>query len=138
MSKKDKSVVDVDKNFDLIILLLFIATCIDILREMLALCINHERGKMKWVINILKLNILFSIANIIILNYFRLSHSGRVCSGDYKLESDPKELYIEKRGLFLLVVLIIEWALIFLVGVGIGITFLYSRNKNKSKRTVAR
>ena len=87
----------------MIIYLLFLCGLIDVIRVILKALTRHRKGFFLWVNRVLSLNIIFNLVNIGILNYVRLKHSGRVCSGDFRPESDPLDSYLFLRGTFLLV-----------------------------------
>lgn len=72
------------------------------------IAIYHHQVKI--VRKVLKLKDLVSLAVIIILHFFRLSHAGSVCSGDYPL-SDSTD-YLMYRGYFFLILLYGIWLII--------------------------
>ena len=107
---------DVFSEFNLIGILLMLAASLDIMRIITKHYLGtHSRKKgICYYLNlVLTLNILFNIANIIILSIFRLNHNGRVCSGDLRDEkSDDDDSYILIRGTFYLVLVFVHWIII--------------------------
>lgn len=99
----------------MICIMLIGAAFVDIIRVCFKFYLARHRTKCIYYISLfLTLNILFNITNIIVLNIFRLSHNGRVCSGDF-LTSKDKEYYSQFliiRGTFFIILIIVHWSLI--------------------------
>lgn len=68
---------------------------------------------MYWISIILTINLLFNIVNLVLLTYFRLSHDGRVCSGDYNSE-DSIDDYLVIKGALYLVLVFVYWIFVFI------------------------
>lgn len=58
------------------------------------------------------LNDLLAIFSMLLLHGYRLSHTGKVCSGDYAIEENDKSEYLSLRGRLLLMHLFIIWIII--------------------------
>lgn len=63
------------------------------------------------------INCTFLIIDFVFMQLWRLSKTGRVCSGDYLTgdeTKEEKEKYVLTEGLFLKVIIIVSYSIIFL------------------------
>ena len=71
-----------------------------------------------------KLNILLGVGCVILLHIYRLSESGKICSGDYLSEAEMIELqssYLVNRGNLMWMYILIFWSAL---GVSVCITLV--------------
>ena len=100
------------------------ATILDALREFLAAL--FFKFNLIWLsipICLLNLNGFVQFAAMIINHVYRLNHGGKVCSGDYLTKDElltpgNQLLYLDSRGFFLWVLLVIYWIIFGLVCLG--------------------
>ncbi|CDW87152.1 UNKNOWN [Stylonychia lemnae] len=52
---------------------------------------------------------ILAFVTMIVLHCYRLSHSGKVCSGTFRLSNDNSEHYLTNRGLLLLAHIVMIW-----------------------------
>jgi len=105
--------VDVGKEFQVFLTLGFgflLAAFILGLAHLLT-CIGYWRRLILIVIS-RALSFLFVLAVVIAAHFVRLMHPGRVCSGDFVKSEEAKKHYLEQRGLFMLIFLIVSWVTI--------------------------
>lgn len=73
---------NVTARFDLLLILLIISSSLDLLYEVAAIGAAYHKA-LKIFKKVLRVKDLLGIAVIVLLHLFRLSHSGRVCSGSF-------------------------------------------------------
>ena len=78
-----------------------------------------------------KLNLLFGAGCMFFMHYYRLSHGGKVCSGDYLMENPDRnqEQYLLERGELMWWYIVTFWSVMgLLVAIGVGIAIATIRS----------
>ncbi len=85
-----------------------IGSGLDLIYEMIGI-VSIYHPNFKVIRKVLKLKDVISLAVIVLLHFFRLSHSGSVCGGDYTSTSSDSTEYLLYRGYFFLILLYSIW-----------------------------
>ena len=107
---------NVSNRFSFVILLYFLFfafSCVLNIVKIYELKINKvifpNIGVARWLKDIL------AIVAMILLHMYRLSHTGRVCAGAFKVGDESDESYLIKRGILLFAHLLIIWMIVFAI-----------------------
>ncbi|CDW87545.1 UNKNOWN [Stylonychia lemnae] len=116
--KNGRDIVDVSQNFDQVLKLYFWSIVVNVIQDILRLFFfSWDNRKIKNTILMLSLAYLVQLYAFVMNNIYRLRHEGMVCSGDYQTDEQKNEeffklTYIEQRGQFLWVFLIVNWTMV--------------------------
>ena len=110
--------VSVNENFQFLFSMYFWTQVINFIRSVLeAVQVKFDLEFLNWPIKILSFGILLLFINLPLNHVYRLSHNGKVCSGDYLTLSekdvyDELNVYMMARGTMLWILLVICWIFI--------------------------
>ena len=107
-TENENLMIDIQKEFDLVLLLLFVGYIVAIASGLLKVV------GLNIVANLLSLGSLVALAGFIMLHIYRFRAAGKFCSGDYASDSNA-DSPLWSKGNFLLGLMIANWSMVGLV-----------------------